>query len=272
MEIETIDAKSRYTKGIIGYILCFYLGSILISSFVMAKLLAAYAITNEMITIVVGFESIFEAVELYPDAVKCYLHISSLTNILTYILLGLMVAIVLKEDLINDAKEIIKEIKTNHIKHVLKKAFMFFGIFYLLNICLNFLLIGIETISGFSDSSKNQEFLELAIQYHPFLIAAATIVLAPLIEELIFRKCCFGLFKNKNRGLIVSSLIFGVIHIISSFGFGYNILEICIITLPYIASGLILGYIYMKSNYNIYYPVFVHMLSNGIAVSILLFL
>ncbi len=271
MLLEDNDSTTRYKKGIAGYIIGFYVLSIFISIFVMSSLLSKYSISSEVLNTILGYDNLRDALDIYPDAVKCYLHISSLTNVLTYILLTTIVLTVLMQDFINDAKLVKDEIKEKNIITVIKKAIIFFFIFYLMNIGLNLFLQVIEKITGFDQSSENQLLLELAFEYHPVLIALATIIFAPIVEEMIFRKCMFGLFNNKTIALIVSSLSFGVIHIISSFG-QYSFLETVIISIPYIASGFILGFIYMKASYNIYYPIFVHLLSNAVAITFMLFL
>ena len=41
----------------------------------------------------------------------------------------------------------------------------------------------------------------------------AVVIFTPIVEELVFRKAIFGLFKNKWVGFAVSTLIFGLIHV-----------------------------------------------------------
>ncbi len=87
------------------------------------------------------------------------------------------------------------------------------------------------------------------------------VVLAPFVEELVFRKAIFGLFgnvKNKIYPILASGFIFGIMHIMIN---PSEYLQ----SIPYIAMGLVLGFTYYRSNENIYINVGIHMLNNLIS-------
>lgn len=90
------------------------------------------------------------------------------------------------------------------------------------------------------------------------------VILAPLVEEFIYRVAIFGLFdeKKQKQAIIASAFIFGIIHV--SQGMVENFLNIFNI-IPYITIGFALGYIYYKTK-NIYYPIIVHVLNNLIGI------
>lgn len=94
-----------------------------------------------------------------------------------------------------------------------------------------------------------------------FIVLSAVIV-GPIVEELIFRKSIFGLIKNQNIALIVSSLIFGAIHLTAE----ASIAEALINGICYFAMGIIFGYIYIKNEKNIIAPIAVHILVNLVSV------
>lgn len=90
-----------------------------------------------------------------------------------------------------------------------------------------------------------------------------TIIIGPINEELIFRRIFIGegrKYLSIFSSLILSSVVFGLIHI-------HNIKEI-ILVIPYICTGLILGFIYYKSD-NIITSSLLHILNNLIGVIIL---
>jgi len=94
-----------------------------------------------------------------------------------------------------------------------------------------------------------------------FIVLSAVIV-GPIVEELIFRKSIFGLIKNQNIALIVSSLIFGAIHLTAE----ASIAEALINGISYFTMGIIFGYIYIKNEKNIIAPIAVHILVNLVSV------
>jgi membrane protease YdiL (CAAX protease family) len=101
-----------------------------------------------------------------------------------------------------------------------------------------------------------------------FMVLSAVII-GPIVEELIFRKSIFGLIKNQNVALVLSSVIFGAIHLISE----ASLAEALINGISYFTMGVIFGYIYLKNDKNIIASIAVHILVNLISVvgSIFLF-
>ena len=114
----------------------------------------------------------------------------------------------------------------------------------------------------------NQQAISASLlSEYGFLIIIVTIVFAPLLEELIFRKAFFSLFKKEYFALVFSSLIFGLIHVVgetSVLGFLTN-------WITYSASGFALGYIYIKNNHNIWSSILIHAVYNAVAVVLMLF-
>lgn len=99
-----------------------------------------------------------------------------------------------------------------------------------------------------------------------FMILSA-VVMGPIVEELIFRKSIFGLFKNDKLALVVSAILFGSIHLIGE----ASILEALINGLSYFTMGFVFGFIYLQNNKNILAPISVHILSNLISIVALLY-
>ncbi len=101
-----------------------------------------------------------------------------------------------------------------------------------------------------------------------FMVLSAVII-GPIVEELIFRKSIFGLIRNHNIALVVSSLIFGAIHLTGEASFATALVN----GISYFTMGIIFGYIYIKNNKNIIAPIAVHILVNLVSVigSILIF-
>lgn len=80
-------------------------------------------------------------------------------------------------------------------------------------------------------------------------------ILAPIIEELIFRYGICGIFSKKSEQaqIVVSALLFGIAH--------WNIIQSTYAFL----FGLFLGYLYVKTK-NLTYPVLFHLVVNSSSV------
>lgn len=135
----------------------------------------------------------------------------------------------------------------------------------------------ISTTSG--NQTAINEMLESGI-YPMLVVVVMTTILAPILEELIFRKCFFNLSRKKGIALIfISGAIFGSIHTIESVlsiiqdignnveGVSYaNIVMELLNFISYFASGVALGFIYKRSNYNIWVNIMVHSIYNFIGI------
>ena len=100
-----------------------------------------------------------------------------------------------------------------------------------------------------------QEMLDLA----PILSFISASILAPFIEEMLFRKSLGDIFKNKKIMVIMSGLIFGLLHVVFSIQTPWDLLY----TIPYGLLGASFAFMLYKED-NIFIPITFHMLHNGI--------
>jgi len=109
-------------------------------------------------------------------------------------------------------------------------------------------------------NSTNQAAIENA-HMNPFLLITFTVIMAPIVEELVFRGLLMGRVFNPDSivGLIVSSLLFGLVHMPNSIG----------VWIVYAGMGLALGIAYRKFQ-KLEYCIMAHIINNSIAVSMLL--
>ena len=132
-------------------------------------------------------------------------------------------------------------------KSLLTSFLIYFGI----NLFTNFLVIILSKYLDVSVISQNQASLETMassslLSY--FILGVTVVIIGPLVEELIFRKSMFKLIPNDILAIVISSLLFGLMHTI---GYNYSIQELLVVTLPYLASGVVFGLCYKLSNHNI---------------------
>jgi membrane protease YdiL (CAAX protease family) len=127
----------------------------------------------------------------------------------------------------------------------------------------------ISLITGFESSTPvNQKaILDMLSSDGLVFTLLSAIIIGPIVEELIFRKAIFGLIKHKYVALVVSSVIFGFIHVSSESSILVSLYQV----IPYVSLGFVFGYLYLKHEKNIMIPIIVHMLSNFISIILTLF-
>ena len=149
-------------------------------------------------------------------------------------------------------------------------------------------IISKETYNAFS-TSQNQSELLLIFEnnFSKWAIIPFIAIIGPLYEEIIFRKALFRLFNIKKPALniIITGALFALIHVASSiliiisslltkgnteYRFDNLILEF-VFFFNYFISGVILGFIYCITGYNILPCFIVHMLNNAYTAAILIF-
>ncbi len=111
-------------------------------------------------------------------------------------------------------------------------------------------------------NSTNQATIE-NIHMNPFVLITFTVIMAPIVEELVFRGILMGRVFNPDSivGLILSSLLFGLAHMPNSIG----------VWIVYAGMGFVLGTAYRKCQ-KLEYCIMAHMINNSIAVSMMLLL
>lgn len=187
---------------------------------------------------------------------------NAVLNFIIYVMLAASLIPITKKSLVEEFKQhfprenITKDLGYGYLTMILVAFFA--------NIIVTIISNGFKYLP---EQALNQQAIESSFKsQYGILILAVTVVFAPVIEELIFRKSLFSLIKNPKIAIIVSSLLFGLIHVVaetSVLGFVTN-------WITYSASGLALGYIYIKNNHNVWSSIMVHALYNFVAVLIMI--
>lgn len=176
-----------------------------------------------------------------------------LANLFLYVLLTLIFIIIYFKDLKKDFKNFIKNPKS-----ILKIGINYWikGLFIMMVSSFIFNIIGIGT-------SVNQEQNIELLKKMPLYELISAILLAPILEELVFRRGLKNAFKNNYLYAYTVGLIFGFIHITTSLSSPIMILLI----IPYSAMGVAFGFAYKKTN-NIFSTITIHMLHNAISLGL----
>lgn len=189
----------------------------------------------------------------------------SLLNFVVYILLFIPIVWFLISDIKYDFFEFIDK------KHKII-GFILSGYIYvfLANFLATSFMEIISLITGFENSTPvNQAaIIEMLSSSGLVFTLLSAIIIGPIVEELVFRKAIFGLIKHKYVALVISSFIFGFIHVSSESSVLISLYQV----IPYVSLGFVFGYLYLKHEKNIMIPIIVHMLSNFISIILTLFL
>lgn len=116
--------------------------------------------------------------------------------------------------------------------------------------------------------AANEESVRELIDYNPFLTFIMTSILAPFIEETIYRLSLYKIIgKCKYLFIIISGLLFGTAHVLNNITQLSDLLYI----LPYGVPGVVFAYVLLKSD-NVFVPIGLHCIHNTFSFILQLFI
>jgi membrane protease YdiL (CAAX protease family) len=138
---------------------------------------------------------------------------------------------------------------------------------YTLALKLYLVIMVLNIIMGLfiTEQGANQEAINNMIQDSPYTQFIAVVIFAPIMEEIIFRFVIFRSLLHKNRILayVVSSLIFGSVHLIMSVFQGSLAQDIVLLPV-YTMLGAVFAFAYDYTG-KLSAPIVAHMLTNLVA-------
>jgi len=179
---------------------------------------------------------------------KLFIMIYSITYEVLFIF---MIILAYKDEIKNNFKVLIKNVNDVFFKYIPYWVLMVF-MMYAAN-ALIFVFV--------KDIAKNEEQVRTIIDNYPIYAFILSVILAPIMEELIFRKCVRKIFSNRIIYIIVSGLFFGMMHVLTDIS---NVTDLLFL-IPYSIPGFIFAYIYTDSK-NIFSSICIHMMHNCILV------
>lgn len=180
----------------------------------------------------------------------------AIVNTFTDLILVLLLIIIYFKELKNEFKSFKANWKLN-----MDTAFKYWFI-GLMIMCISNIVIGIITNLN---TSSNEEAVQTLVNSTPYLMLFTAGILAPIAEELTFRKGVSKLFKNKWIFATFSGLIFGLLHVIGS----NNILEYLYI-IPYGSLGFFFALTYYDTK-SIYPSIIMHAIHNSALILLSIF-
>lgn len=154
------------------------------------------------------------------------------------------------DDLKRDLKPFI-----THFNELIDTSMKYWSIGLIVMVVSN-ILIGIlspKAIAG------NEQIVQTLLDEAPLLTFFTAGILAPFIEEIVFRKSFYDIFKKKWLFILSSGLIFGGLHVVFTIQSAWDLLYI----LPYSSLGIAFAYTLDKTN-NVYASISMHLIHNVI--------
>lgn len=154
-----------------------------------------------------------------------------------------------------------QDLKKNHLKYFnkyLKYYIISVIVMVIANLCINILGGGMST---------NETTIRTEFQIFPLYTFITAVILAPILEESVFRLAFRSIISNDFLFITISSLIFGGLHLIST-----PINELFpLYLLSYCSCGIAFAYMLKKTN-NIFVSMFFHFMHNGLILALQTFL
>lgn len=123
----------------------------------------------------------------------------------------------------------------------------------------------VNLVAPQSGEAANQTLVETLVQSNFLLMFFQSLIIAPFIEELLFRGLIFNSLRQKNMvwAHLISAFIFGLLHVYS-YILAVDMSE-WIKLIPYMMAGLSFSIVYEKRQ-TIIAPIILHAAKNLIAV------
>lgn len=198
----------------------------------------------------------FEVFGVDTNAIS--LNIKITYSIIFNILIMAIIILIFNKSLKNEYKDFLK----NH-KQYYKDYFKYYLISLIIMMFSNMLIAIISNGS----TAGNQEAIDELFKISPIYIYFASVIYAPVVEELVFRKGIRNIIPNGFLFILVSGFVFGGLHVIGNIEAWYDLLYL----IPYSVPGLTFAYILYKTN-NIFVSMGLHFMHNGILIALQFFI
>ncbi len=180
---------------------------------------------------------------------------SKVFYLLTTEIIYLLILFFIFRDKITADFKIFKKNFKNYINNYMRYWALAFSLMLISNAIIVFL---------FPNSvATNQSIINDNLLVAPFYMIVSAVLLAPLLEETIFRLSFRYMFKNNILFIFFSGIVFGALHVVGSY---QNLIDLIYI-IPYSIPGFVFAYTLVKSK-NIFVPISLHLFHNGIMMFI----
>lgn len=169
-----------------------------------------------------------------------------------------IVVLVYRKELQKNLKDFEKN-KYNYFK----KYFKFWFIILVGMMISNFIIMLLND----GAIANNEAGIRDIFDKNPLYVYISGVLIAPVLEELIFRFSVRKIFKTDTLFIIMSGLIFGLAHVL---GQAETLIDYLYV-IPYSIPGFVFGYLLVKTN-NIFTSMSMHIFHNGVLIALQFFL
>ena len=155
-------------------------------------------------------------------------------------------------------------------KDYINKILNYFVLFIVIKISSSLITGFLSVILGYDlVDSENQSAIISLTKSAPLMMLISTTILAPIVEEGVFRLSLRKIIDNKTIFILISGLIFGLMHIFpTDLSLDFALIQ----SITYVTMGFFLAYTYVETN-NIWIVISIHAINNLISMlSILAFM
>lgn len=170
--------------------------------------------------------------------------------------------IIYRKSIKNDFKEFRQDIYIN-IVYIIKMFLIFIVVKYIVSF-ISVLIMMILKYDISSITSVNQTLIESYVKASPVLMVISTAILAPFYEEILFRLGVKKVLKNKYFFIVISGMVFGLMHVFP-LDDGITLVLGIIQSITYVTMGMFLSYSYYKTD-NIFTSIGIHFLNNLLSI------
>ena len=137
-----------------------------------------------------------------------------------------------------------------------------FGVYQSLSAVISILILAVAP----DFFNVNDESIALMVQENPVLLTIGTVLLVPMVEEVLYRGLLFrGLYNHsKVAAFLLSIVVFGLLHVVNYITI-YEPFHLFLCFLQYIPAGLCFGFAYAFTD-SIWTPILMHMTVNLIGM------
>ena len=187
------------------------------------------------------------------------IRISSIQLNLIYYLAGFFVLCVFLNRFLRATFSDLCDSVLNSIRCVFVGLLYYYAMVYCVNFVLGFFITDLI--------NPNTDAVITEAQVNSKSMFVVSVLLAPIVEEILFRGVIFGTIRTKSRiaAYVVSALIFSVYHLWQYFAVGYDIGVLVLYMFQYLPGSIMLAKTYEDSG-NLWAPILMHMIINYLAL------
>lgn len=194
----------------------------------------------------------FEIMGVDLNTVPSY--IKTLYLIMYEFLIASVLLLIFNKKIEKDLIDILKNHKEYYSKYI---KYWLIGLLVML-ISNSIIMFGFN-----SEMAGNEEQIRSLLKTNPLYIYLASVIFAPIIEELVFRQGIRNILGRNIIFILVSGFIFGGMHVVSNI----NSITDLLFIIPYSSLGIAFAYMLYKTD-NIFVSMGFHFMHNGLLVAL----